>query len=477
MGIIHILGRGPLAGPVVAAACYIKPTSSIETFNCGKGVINDSKMTTESQREEMYELLTNHKEVLWAVSTVSHTEIDEVNILQATMNGMRRSTSDLVDIMLNQGRIRDAEHAASSDIDLYNNGKNTKKSRNQKQKVISSKTLSEEHRTALITADQIVALVDGNRVPHEMPVAAKFVIKGDGSIFSIAAASIIAKVTRDRIMVQLDKEYPQYNLAKHKGYPTAEHRALLLQHGACEIHRRSYGPVKKALELHASKPKTTANRSSDSKKEGVGVTELHKRKKGWAQAQQSCNQEAGRIAGKSDSDVPAGLTVGVKPRCRSNDSSRVSHHAEEVEEEERTMTPAQQRGTVPSNHNHRTNEADTSSAAPATAAVGAVKRSSRKTSKVSSSAATTATTAIVTVEKAAAAKATAARVKNDAKKEALDLKQRDSASTGTRCTSERSRSTEPTPASLPPQSLRRSTRLNSTESRSSSSSSSKATSK
>jgi len=192
-------GRGPLAGPVVTAACYITNGVFIEG-------IQDSKQTKEEEREAMYEVLINHPDVHWAASVVSHTEIDEVNILQATMNGMRRSTQDLLKKL-------------------------------EKLKLKGS----------------YIALVDGNRVPTEMPVDAQFVIKGDGSIFSIAAASIIAKVTRDRIMLELDKEFPQYNLAQHKGYPTFEHRSLLLKHGPCRIHRTSYVPVKLAMLAHANK--------------------------------------------------------------------------------------------------------------------------------------------------------------------------------------------------------------------------------
>ena len=159
----------------------------------------------------MYDILTKHPDVHWAASVVSHTEIDEVNILQATMNGMRRSTEDLLKKL-------------------------------EKQKLKGS----------------CIALVDGNRVPTNMPIDAEFVIKGDGSIFSIAAASIIAKVTRDRIMLELDKEFPQYNLAQHKGYPTFEHRSLLMKHGPCSIHRTSYAPVKLAMAAHASKNKKVA---------------------------------------------------------------------------------------------------------------------------------------------------------------------------------------------------------------------------
>eukprot|EP01032_Pedospumella_encystans_P035995 gene35995-40707_t len=122
-------GRGPLAGPVVTAACYVTNGVFIEG-------IQDSKQTKEEEREAMYEVLVNHPDVHWAASIVSHTEIDEVNILQATMNGMRRSTQDLL------------------------------------------KKLDK-----LKLKGTYIALVDGNRVPTEMPIDSQFVIKGDGSIF------------------------------------------------------------------------------------------------------------------------------------------------------------------------------------------------------------------------------------------------------------------------------------------------------
>lgn len=219
----YIQGRGPLAGPVVTAACYITNDVFIEG-------IKDSKQTKEEEREEMYEILIKHPDVYWAATVVSHTEIDEVNILQATMNGMRRSTVDLLKKL-------------------------------EKQKVKGS----------------YIALVDGNRVPTEMPIESQYVIKGDGSIFSIAAASIIAKVTRDRIMVELDKEFPQYNLAQHKGYPTFEHRSLLMKHGPCRIHRTSYAPVKLALQAQEQRLARAPVLAAEEPDSGIVTTGKRKR--------------------------------------------------------------------------------------------------------------------------------------------------------------------------------------------------------
>ena len=186
-------GRGPLAGPVVAGACCFLKCSSIDG-------IMDSKQTTEKSREELYEILTSNQDIIWDVSIVSHEEIDEINILQASLKAMKQATEGLLS------------------------------------------------KISKISPNTCIALIDGNKIPLDMPVYSQFVIKGDSLCYSIAAASIIAKVTRDRIMVELDKKYPLYNLAQHKGYPTFEHRTLLLKHGASEIHRKTFGPVRLALE-------------------------------------------------------------------------------------------------------------------------------------------------------------------------------------------------------------------------------------
>jgi len=203
-------GRGPLAGPVVCAACIIytnenRNTSNKDDVNNMKSLLEqldsvaDSKVLTEEKREELYEILVNAgKYVKYGVSIIDNNEIDRINILEATMMGMRNAVLDLL------------------------------------------------KRNKDVNKDQCIGLIDGNRIPQSMPIQSKYVIKGDGSVFSIAAASIIAKVTRDRIMIKLDKQYPQYNLVQHKGYPTFEHRQLLMIHGPSEIHRYSYNPVRDA---------------------------------------------------------------------------------------------------------------------------------------------------------------------------------------------------------------------------------------
>lgn len=196
-------GRGPLAGPVVCASCYV--ASDIEEID---GVV-DSKASTEHEREITYEKLINNPKITYGVAIISHNEIDEINILEATLKGMRTSVLNL----------------------LAKLDKSIKK-------------------------EDIIALIDGNKVPVDMPLHAAEVIKGDSFVFSIAAASIIAKVTRDRIMLELDKKYPQYNFKTHKGYPTFEHRTVLSQIGPSPVHRYSYGPVRDAA-VHFNIPFNT----------------------------------------------------------------------------------------------------------------------------------------------------------------------------------------------------------------------------
>ncbi|KAF0683363.1 Aste57867_24575 [Aphanomyces stellatus] len=173
-------GRGPLAGPVVAAACYVPLDVTFEG-------IYDSKQLNEAQRELLFEQLTTHKDVHYAVHINSPARIDEINILQATLESMTKSVEGLA-----------------------------------------------------IKADY--ALIDGNKMPP-LKIPGEFVIKGDGKVFAIAAASIIAKVTRDRIMVDYDKQWPAYNFAQHKGYGTRAHMAAIHKHGASPIHRMTFAPL------------------------------------------------------------------------------------------------------------------------------------------------------------------------------------------------------------------------------------------
>ena len=169
-------GRGPLCGPVAAAAVVLDPEKPV-------GGLNDSKKLNEQTREALYITITQTA-LAWAVSLVSPEDIDRLNILHATMLGMKTAVESL--------------------------------------QVVPS-----------------IVLVDGNRCP-DIACRAQAVVKGDATSACIAAASILAKVTRDRYMVWLDAEYPQYKLAQHKGYPTKEHYALLAVHGIQPFYRRSF---------------------------------------------------------------------------------------------------------------------------------------------------------------------------------------------------------------------------------------------
>ena len=170
-------GCGPLAGPVYAAAVILNPDDPIEG-------LNDSKKLTEKKREALYPQIKN-RALAWAIASATAQEIDEINILQARLLAMRRAVEMLS-----------------------------------------------------IKPDQ--ALVDGNRDPDIPDVPSLLIVGGDGKSASIAAASILAKVTRDHAMLELDKQYPQYLFAKHKGYPTKIHVEKLLEHGACPEHRQTF---------------------------------------------------------------------------------------------------------------------------------------------------------------------------------------------------------------------------------------------
>ncbi len=169
-------GRGPLAGPVVAAACILSTDCVIEG-------LNDSKKLSEKKRELLFEEI-KQKAVAYSIASASNEEIDTLNILNATMLAMVRAIESLP-----------------------------------------------------VKAD--FAIVDGNCV-RNFPIPAITIVKGDAKSPSIAAASILAKVTRDRYCMEMDTMYPIYNFKKHKGYPTKEHRDLVMQYGPCPLHRRTF---------------------------------------------------------------------------------------------------------------------------------------------------------------------------------------------------------------------------------------------
>jgi ribonuclease HII len=184
-------GRGPLAGAVVAGAVVLDPDNPIDG-------LKDSKKLSAARREFLFEQI-QLKAKAWGIGEASPTEIDQVNILQATMLAMRRAIEDL---------------------------------------------------TTRLGAWPDKALIDGNRCP-ELPIAAEAIVKGDTKEPAISAASILAKVTRDRQMMALHELHPQYGFDQHMGYPTEAHFAALQKFGACEEHRRSFSPVRNVLALHS----------------------------------------------------------------------------------------------------------------------------------------------------------------------------------------------------------------------------------
>lgn len=180
-------GRGPLAGPVSVAAVVLDPARPIDG-------LNDSKQLTEARREALYPLIVE-RALAWRIEFVEADEIDALNILQATLTGMRRALEGL---------------SPAADC----------------------------------------ARIDGNRLPTGLPCAAEAIVGGDAIEPAIMAASILAKVARDRRMLELHLRYPQYGFDRHKGYPSPAHVSSLMTHGPCPEHRRSYAPVRAACERH-----------------------------------------------------------------------------------------------------------------------------------------------------------------------------------------------------------------------------------
>jgi ribonuclease HII len=237
-------GRGPLAGPVVAAAAWVR--EGVQLPN-----IRDSKATTEAHREESFELIMKlpPSDLVYGVSVIDHKEIDEINILQATMKAMRCACAELLSKTANTSKV-------------------TGTSKNKK----AAKAGTLGGTCPDLVESNTVALIDGNRCPAEMPVSSKYVIKGDSFVYSISVASIIAKVTRDRIMLEMDRLYPQFNFAQHKGYPTLAHRTALVRFGPCPIHRLTYGPVARCLPAAAAAAATATNKESAASDEVAAKT-------------------------------------------------------------------------------------------------------------------------------------------------------------------------------------------------------------
>lgn len=179
------VGRGPLCGDVVTAAVILDPNKAIVG-------LTDSKKLTEKKREQLFDIIKQNA-LAWSIARASVDEIDKLNILHATMLAMQRAVAQL-------------------------------------------------------PIKPNFVLVDGNRCPN-FGIQTQAVIKGDLLVAEISAASILAKVTRDREMIALDQLYPQYGLAKHKGYPTKAHLAAIEKHGINHLYRKSYAPIKKLMLL------------------------------------------------------------------------------------------------------------------------------------------------------------------------------------------------------------------------------------
>lgn len=185
IGGVDEVGRGPLIGPVVAACCVLPEDFVLEG-------LTDSKKLTEKKREQFYPYIIEHS-LAYAVGIVSPEVIDEINIYEATKLAMKRAIEEV------------------------------------------QKKLSLEH-----------VLIDAMKLELDIPSTS--IIKGDAKSISIAAASVIAKITRDHMMIELDQKYPMYGYKNHKGYPTKKHIEAIKQYGLIEGYRKTYGPVKEQLE-------------------------------------------------------------------------------------------------------------------------------------------------------------------------------------------------------------------------------------
>ncbi|MBA4386379.1 MAG: ribonuclease HII [Verrucomicrobia bacterium] len=188
-------GRGPLAGPVMAAAVVMDRVFAEKEETGLLNGLTDSKQLTELRRDRFFAILTSNSSVLYSVGSASVEEIDSVNILNATHLAMARAIQGLPAV---------PEHV----------------------------------------------LIDGLPVPG-LSVSSTAIVRGDGQSLLIAAASVVAKVTRDRLMKELEVQYPGYGFAKHKGYGSAMHVRALLEYGPCEAHRRSFRPVREALGIRS----------------------------------------------------------------------------------------------------------------------------------------------------------------------------------------------------------------------------------
>jgi len=221
---IDEVGRGPLAGPVVACAfCFIgkgdRGPASLEAGprRATRLRVRDSKKLSAKQREEIYRILKNNPDVEWGIGRVSEKVIDKINILEATKLAMQRAVKNLEKNL-------------------------EKKNENIKDRSVQKKC----DRTNFVQGSFLI--IDGNfgikvRKSQSGYVPYKSIIKADEKVFSVAAASIIAKVVRDRMMIRYHKKYPDYGFDRHKGYATKNHYAILNKCGPCKLHRISFNLI------------------------------------------------------------------------------------------------------------------------------------------------------------------------------------------------------------------------------------------
>jgi ribonuclease HII len=229
-------GRGPLAGPVVACAvtlrnmsCYPERSGGSRS-NMGSGdlsgffantqndnkewnLVRDSKKLSEKQREKIFDFIQENFHV--GIGLCSHETIDRMNILEASFLAMKKAVQDLERNMRQETSDKEFPKLRTTNYEL-----------------------------------RTIVLVDGNKGIPNFSMEQKAIVGGDRIVKSISAASIIAKVTRDRLMKEMHKKYPQYGFDKHKGYGTKLHMETLIKFGPCEIHRKSFAPVEKALNKH-----------------------------------------------------------------------------------------------------------------------------------------------------------------------------------------------------------------------------------
>ena len=219
-------GRGPLAGPVVACAAALKnlphpPTPSPAGRGRGEGqfdLVRDSKTLSEKQREKLYDFILDNFHV--GIGICDHETVDRINILEASFLAMKKAVGDLTK------KIKNFPHPPTP--------------------APSGRGWGE---------GRCIILVDGNKKIPNLSQEQKAIVNGDKYVKSISAASIIAKVTRDRIMLEMHEKYPEYQFDRHKGYGTKLHMDSLQKYGPCEIHRKSFRPLRDIASLEATRKK------------------------------------------------------------------------------------------------------------------------------------------------------------------------------------------------------------------------------